>query len=159
VRRLPAHWVDDRGETLVEVLVAVVILGIAGVAVIAGLQMSVQASDIHRKQTTGGAYVRSYAEAVQQYVASGHYIPCAGADAYNVGAVTNRISDLPSSYTPRHTAARSVGTDGVAATGCTSATDTGVQQVTLRVTSNDNRADEKLTVVLRKPCAPGQAAC
>jgi type II secretory pathway pseudopilin PulG len=151
------RWADDRGETLVEVLVAVVILGIAGVAVMAGLTLSVKASDIHRKQTTGGAYVRSYAEAIQQYVASGHYINCAAANAYNVNAVTSQITDLPSSFTPRQTAAKSVGTNGAAASGCSA--DTGIQQVTLSVKSNDDRADETLTVVLRKPCAPGQAAC
>ena len=54
-----------RGATLVETLVALVILGIAGVAILAGLQLSVTASDIHRKQTSGGAYVRGYAEAIE----------------------------------------------------------------------------------------------
>jgi type II secretory pathway pseudopilin PulG len=148
------RWGSDRGETLVEVLAAVVILGIAGVAVMSGLMLSVKASDMHRKETTGGAYVRSYAEAIQQYVASGHYIGCAAANAYNVTAVTNQISDLPTNFVPTQTAAKSVGPTG-AASGCSS--DTGVQQVTLSVKSNDGRADETLTVVLRNPCAPGQA--
>ncbi len=147
-----------RGETLVEVLVAVVILGIAGVAIMSGLMLSVKASDMHRKETTGGAYVRSYAEAIQRYVASGHYTSCAAANDYNVAAVTNQISDLPSSFTPNQAAARSVGPNGVAASlPCSS--DSGLQQVTLSVKSNDGRADETLTVVLRKPCAPNQAAC
>jgi type II secretory pathway pseudopilin PulG len=148
---------DERGETLIEALVAIMILGIAGVAILAGLELSVKASDIHRKETTGGAYVRSYAEAIQQYVASGHYKGCAVPNEYNVAAVTNQISDLPSSFTPTQTAAKSVGTNGVASSGCSS--DTGIQQVTLTVKSNDGRADETLTVVLRKPCAPGQGAC
>lgn len=141
-----------------EVLVAVMILGIAGVAIMSGLMLSVQASDMHRKETTGGAYVRSYAEAIQQYVASGHYIGCAAANAYNVAAVTGQISDLPSSFTPNQAAAKSLGTNGVAASlPCSS--DSGIQQVTLSVKSNDDRADETLTVVLRKPCSPNQATC
>ena len=49
-------------------LVALVILGIAAVAILAGLQLSVKASDIHRKQTLGGAYVRGYAEAIEKYL-------------------------------------------------------------------------------------------
>ena len=72
-------WGSDRGESLVEVLLSLTILGIAGVAIMAGLQLSVTASDIHRKQTTGSAYARSYAEAIQRYVAAGNYAACAGA--------------------------------------------------------------------------------
>src|SRR4051812_14134644 len=80
---------NDSGETLIEVLVAIVILGIAAVAILGGLQLSVAASDIHRKQTTGGAYARSYAEAVERYVAAdpSNYRPCATANAYTPVAV------------------------------------------------------------------------
>ncbi|MGO4256736.1 type II secretion system protein [Marmoricola sp. RAF53] len=148
----------DRGETLVEVLVAVVILGIAGAAVMAGLQLSVKASDIHRKETTGGAYVRSLAEAIEQYVGktgTTNYKPCAAANAYLVGSVTSTL-DLPSGYTATQDAAKSVNTAGAAST-CNS--DTGVQQVTLRIASSDSRATEKLVVILRKPCDPSVAAC
>ena len=151
-------WADDRGESLVEVLVAVVILGIAGVAVVAGLEMSVKASDIHRKQTTGGAYVRSFAEAIQQYVTAAdgtNYKPCAAANAYQVSAVVNQLS-LPNGYSATQDAAKSVGPTGTAAAGC--ASDTGVQQVTLHVSSGDDRASEQLTIVLRKPCA-GATPC
>ena len=42
------------------------------------------ASDIHRKQTTDGAYVRGYAEAIEQYVSTppSNYVQCAAANAY-----------------------------------------------------------------------------
>ena len=43
---------DERGETLVEMLLAVAIMGIAAVALMAGLTTSVLMSDIHRKQAT-----------------------------------------------------------------------------------------------------------
>jgi type II secretory pathway pseudopilin PulG len=148
---------SDRGETLVEVLAAVVILGIAGVAIVAGLMLSVKASDMHRKETTGGAYVRSFAEAIQNYVAAGNYTGCAGANAYKVSAVTSQVTGLPGTYTLTQKAARSVGPNGVAAAGC--GTDTGVQQLELHVSSNDGRADEKLVIVVRRSCAPNQAAC
>jgi type II secretory pathway pseudopilin PulG len=146
---------SDKGETLVEVLVTIVILGIAGVAVMGGLALTADASDIHRKETTGSAYVRSFAEAIQEYVGTTgttNYQPCAGADYY-----TNHISfPLPSGYTATQDAARSVGPMGATST-CT--TDTGVQQVTLHVVSADGRASEGLTVVLRRPCDPSVAAC
>jgi type II secretory pathway pseudopilin PulG len=147
---------SDQGETLVEVLAAVVILGIAGVAVMAGLLLSVKASDIHRKETTGSAYVRSYAEAIQNYVdAAGttNYKPCAGADWYTPAKVGFTV---PTGFTASQTVALSVSPTG-STSSCSS--DTGVQAVTLSVTSADNRASEKLFVILRKPCDPSVAAC
>jgi prepilin-type N-terminal cleavage/methylation domain-containing protein len=156
---VPRRRADERGETLVEVLVAVVILGIAGVAITAALGLTVKVSDIHRKETTGGAYVRSFAEAIESYVATPgvtNYKPCAGANAYKVGAVTSALG-LPSGFTATQDAAKSVSTTGVVAAGCSS--DTGVQQLTLHIKSADNRADETLTIVLRKPCDPSVAAC
>ena len=149
----------EAGESLIEVLVAVVILGLSGVAVMAGLGLAVKVSDIHRKETTSGAYVRSYAEAIENYVAtpgSDNYKPCATANAYNVSAVVSALG-LPSGYTATHDPAKSVGNNGIAALGCT--VDTGVQQVTLSVTSSDARAVETLVIVLRRPCDPSVAAC
>lgn len=149
---------DDQGVTLIETLVAIAILGIAGVAVMAGLQMSIAASDIHRKQTTGGAYVRAYAEAVQQYLADhpGAWVACAPVGTWDV-------ADLPAAYRPAGlTSGDYVGTqiasvpytayDGNAS-GC------GVQtavRIRLQVesTKNGQRAATKelLDVVIQRPC-------
>jgi type II secretory pathway pseudopilin PulG len=146
----------ESGESLVEVLIAIVILGIAGVAVLAGLQMGVTASDIHRKDTTGGAYVRDFAEAIQQHVATGGYQPCATQDAYQVPAVTSSLN-LPAGFTATQDAADSVDATGAAAAGCVA--DTGVQLVTLHVASSDDRSHEQLTILLRKPCDPSVSPC
>ncbi|MGZ4452753.1 MAG: prepilin-type N-terminal cleavage/methylation domain-containing protein [Nocardioides sp.] len=143
---------SDAGETLVEVLVTVVILGLAGVAVAGGLALSARASDMHRKETTGGAYVRSFAEAIQEYVGADHYRDCAGADFYTAKVTLA----LPSGFTASQDKALSIGPTGAAAT-CT--TDPGIQRVTLHVASSDGRATESLTVLLRKPCDPSVAAC
>ena len=152
-------WRSDRGETLVELLVAVVILGIAGVAIVAGLEMSVKTSDIHRKQTTGSAYARSYAEAIEDYVASaaGHYVPCASGDSY-APATVGFAGALPSGYTASHSAALRVPPGGGAAGPC-SGNDTGVQQLEIAIASSDGRAAEELTVMLRKPCGPTMGIC
>ena len=145
----------DAGETLVEVVVTVVILGLAGVAVTAGLALSARASDMHRKETTGGAYVRDFAEAIQQYVdtpATTNYQPCAAANYY-----TSRVSfGLPSGFTATQDRALSVGPTGATST-CPA--DPGLQQVTLHIASSDGRASESLTIVLRKPCDPSVTAC
>ena len=148
---------DERGETLVEVLVALVILGVAAVAILAGLQLSVTTSDIHRKQTTGGAYARSYAEAIVRYVTSapGHYVACAPANAYAPGTV-GFGGELPVGFTAAQTAARRVPPNGGASGSC-SGNDTGVQQIDVTISSPDGRAAESLTVVLRRPCTESMA--
>ncbi|MFC5728188.1 MULTISPECIES: type IV pilus modification PilV family protein [Nocardioides] len=149
---------SDAGATLVETLVALVILSLAAVAILAGVQLSVQASDMHRKQTTGGAYVRSYAEAIEKHVTApgvDNYQPCAASNGYNVPAVMSQL-DLPTGYTATHAAAVPLAGAGGPAT-CPD--DRGVQKLQLTVRSTDNRAAETLTVILRRSCDPSVAPC
>ncbi|TQK70357.1 type II secretion system protein [Nocardioides sp. SLBN-35] len=155
-------WRADEGVTLIEVLVAITILGIAGVAIMAGLQTSILASDIHRKQTTGGAYVRSYAEALQQYLTDnpGAWVPCAPVGTWDV-------QDLPASYRPDVlNGGAYVGTqiasspyaafDGNSS-GC--GVNTAVR-LTLQVASTKNGVKsatlETLDVVIQRPCGGAQ---
>ena len=74
----------DCGESLLELLVAVVIMGIAVVAIVGGLFSGVLMSDIHRKQTTAGSTLRDYAEAVEAAVAASPstYTACATTATY-----------------------------------------------------------------------------
>lgn len=141
----------ESGATLIEMLVALSILSIAGVAVLAGLQMSIFASDIHRKQSTGGAYVRTYAEAIQRYLDdNAHYVPCASANTYAPGVVG---FTEPTGFTASHAAVVPLAGNGQAAS-CPGG-DTGVQRVRLQVRANDGRATESLTIVLRRSCGSG----
>jgi Tfp pilus assembly protein PilV len=128
--------VDDRGETLLEILLAVVIMGIAVVALMAGLTTSVLMSDIHRKQSTAGAYLRDYAEAVENSVAAGNYLGCSNAAGYAAVPVTS----FPATGYAR----------SVVSSSCAFGSD--VQQLTLQVRSTDGRASERLVVFVRKPC-------
>lgn len=150
---------DDRGVTLVETLVAIAILGIAGVAVLAGFQLSIKASDIHRKETTGGAYVRSYAEAIQRYLTNDptRWVACAPASTYDLDKIPSddQPADWPAGFTGKQTdAVPQVGYDDPTQASCTK--DTSVL-VTLEVTSDDQRAVERLRIVLQRPC--GGDAC
>ena len=102
MRRTPQH--SDRGETLIELVVAVAILGIAAVAILQGLMVGVQSSVMHRNDASGGAYVRSFAEAIQTDVDSNGYKTCANAQSGYAGVT---VRDLPSGYTKTVTAVHS----------------------------------------------------
>jgi type II secretory pathway pseudopilin PulG len=150
---------DECGETLVEILVTTTILSLAAVAIMTGLALAVKASDIQRKETTGGAYVRNYAEALASYIAqsNAHYVACATTTDYSSSTVG---FSPPSGFTPSVLKVQPVSFTGAVGTfpsPCGSSNDTGVQAVTLSVASTDNRANEKLTVLIRKPC-PGTGA-
>jgi prepilin-type N-terminal cleavage/methylation domain-containing protein len=145
---------DERGETLVEVLLAVAIMGIAAVALMAGLTTSVLMSDIHRKQATAGTAVRDYAEALQKYVADGHYVDnCVSPAPYALGSFTN-----PAGFQHSVVAGSVRYWDG-STWQPTCTTDQGLQKLTVRVASDDGRASEQLVVVLRKPCRLGDDLC
>jgi type II secretory pathway pseudopilin PulG len=152
---------DDRGETLVELLVALVILGTAVVALIGAVATGVRMSDIHRKEATAGSYVRSFGEAVNTAVNATPtgYTACATITTYT-GAYT--VPDTAGYVADVTTVTYWNGTAFVAT--CT--TDRGVQKLTLRVRSKnratgqpDGRASETLDIVIRKPCRSGETAC
>jgi type II secretory pathway pseudopilin PulG len=148
---------DDRGESLIEILVAVLILGLTVTAIMGGLLTSVKLSDVHRKQATAGADVRSYAESVTRAVAAGGYQPCAGTSAYLPvsGTSPTAVHFTPSAgVTPTVVRVEYWSDSGPATPGTwqpSCSTDLGLQRVTLQVQSTDSRATEQTVVVLRLP--------
>lgn len=152
---------DERGETLVELLVAMAILGIAVVAIVAGLATSVLVSDVHRKQAEAGVLVRDYAAALQAAVVTSQagYVSCGTPASYapSVPAVAATGLSIPSGYTASVTRVQYWNGAGFASS-C-AAGDLGLQQLTLQVSSTDNRASEPLVIVLRMPCRPTDAPC
>jgi prepilin-type N-terminal cleavage/methylation domain-containing protein len=70
VRRQPPHAgppprFDDRGDTLLEVLLAIVLIGIVFSAFFAAISTSSTASNTHRNFVTADALLRDYAEAAK----------------------------------------------------------------------------------------------
>jgi Tfp pilus assembly protein PilV len=142
---MPAR--DDRGESLLELLIAVAIMGVAVTAIIGGIGVSVMMSDIHRKQATAGTAVRDYGEAIM----AGGYVSCATTASYPAAA-----GSIPAGYAASVTSLK-YWTGTTWASSC--APDKGLQQLTLQVASGDGRASESLVVVVRKPCGLKDALC
>jgi hypothetical protein len=145
---------EDAGESLIELLVAVVVMGLAVVVIVGGFAAGVMMSDLHRKQATAGAYVRDYAEAIENTVGGGGYVDCAVVGTYASPAGFT----VPSGYTPSVVPGSVRYWSGSAWQG-SCATDTGLQQLTVQVASADGRASEQLTIVLRKRCGLTDPLC
>jgi type II secretory pathway pseudopilin PulG len=128
----------DEGETLLELVMAVAIMGIVVVALVGGIATSILMSDIHRKQATAGAYVRNYAEAVTT-----HYDASATASNYLPAAVG---FTAPTGFAGTVTSVSCWNDTSMVFGTCTTAN--AVQQVTLSVDSTDSRASESLVVVV-----------
>lgn len=143
---MPFRGADDRGESLVELLITVVIMGITVVAVMGGLLTSIQLSDVHRKQATSGADARSYAELIDRYVAAGNYVECAGPSAYAPATVG---FTPPTGY--QASVAKVEYWDASNRTFSGPCSSAGLERVTVQVASPDARAAEQAVVVVRKP--------
>ena len=133
---------DDRGAALLEVLMAVVILALAGAAVLGGLVTSISVSDVHRKQATAGAVARDYAERI----AGSTYVECGGPSAYalapaSVPVPSGFVADV-SSVEYWNSSTKTWGGS------CSSA---GLQRVTVVASSADGRGTERSVVVVRQP--------
>lgn len=141
------RMVADRGETLLELVIAIAILGVCVVAFGTSIALGVATSDRHRKEADAGAYVRSYAELIDSYIAAdpAHYIGCVAANAYTPSLVG---LTLGSDYVAGQAAGLTIGTTG-ATSPCS--TDNGAQQLVLSVSSVDGRAREQLAMVIRRP--------
>jgi Tfp pilus assembly protein PilV len=133
----------DAGETLTELLVTVVILGIATAGLSGALLTVGKVSQMHRQQVLAQAAVRAWAEQVS--VAT--YTACATA-----AAIPAPSPALPTGFTATVPAVRYWDGAAFAAT-CTD--DSGVQRVTLRITAPNGLSPavvETLVVTVRKPC-------
>jgi Tfp pilus assembly protein PilV len=136
------HPTDDRGAALLEVLMAVVILAIAGAAVLGGLVTSISVSDVHRKQATAGTVASDYAEKI----AGGTYVECGGPSAY---ALAPASVPVPSGYTATVSSVEYWNSSTKTWGG--SCSSSGLERVTVVASSADGRGSERSVVVVRQP--------
>lgn len=85
----------ERGETLIELLIAVSIIAITAAALIGTVLTSITSSTSHRTLTNNDTYVRSFADAAAQQIQRQKH------PLYDPSATTYAVikpSDIPASY-------------------------------------------------------------
>lgn len=133
----------DAGETLTELLLTVVILGIATAGITFALGTTVKAAGMHRQQALAQNTLRAWAE----QIGAGTYAACATAGSFAAP------SPAPAAGLTAAVTAVQYWTGTAFAAAC--GTDTGIQRVTLRITAVNGLSPaitESLAVVVRKPC-------
>lgn len=136
----------DAGETLVEVLMAIAIGGIAVTGLLAGLGTAINLSATHRGQANADTVVVSAADSVKAQT----YVPCPSVTTSSYNPTDDIL--LPSGWSPSNVTITSVKKwNGTAfQTGCPS-TDRKLQLVTITATTPDGRSTETIDVVKRNP--------
>jgi type II secretory pathway pseudopilin PulG len=148
-RRIKGH----QGETLLEVLVAVTILGVCVVAIGASIALSVRVSDIQHNQSTAGSIVRSYAEAIQRSVDAtpSAYDICAAPAAYATPSGFVVSNNFQAKVT---NVAYLNDMSGLPVATCAASGYSGAQRIDLEVDAVNHGglvASEHLSIFVRKP--------
>src|SRR5947209_8687883 len=117
----------QRGETLVELLVALSILGLAVVVILGALGTSIRLSDVHRKHATSETLLVTAAEGIKNRQTA--YLPLAGCPGHGTYSMPPATSGYAVSITS--VAFWNGSTSSGYSTTCPG-TDPGVQLVTVR---------------------------
>jgi Tfp pilus assembly protein PilV len=139
----------DSGETLIELLVAIVVIGIGVTALLGAWEIAVGSSSFNADQSKAQATLRSWAESISAVSDSGAYayVPCASP------ASIPAASGLPTGFTAVVSGVRYWTASGWSST-CPSP-DLGAERISLTVTSPSGlypSLSQTLNVVRRRPC-------
>lgn len=144
----------EAGETLVEVLMTITIIGIAFVAVFGAIFTALRVSDYHRKTTTADVVLRNFAEVIKQPTGDYVYEPCTvagGSVSYPTYSPTAPHADYSASVTEIRYLTGYTGQTPTWSDTCPAA-DLGMQELTLEAKSPADPAvqgDEKVVVLKR----------
>ncbi|MET0885937.1 MAG: prepilin-type N-terminal cleavage/methylation domain-containing protein [Mycetocola sp.] len=93
---------NDRGETLVELLVAISILGIGIIALVGGLMVAITGSTEHRGRASADSLARSAAECIKDrsvgYAENGQYGACTGSGVTVAAKWWDGASTVPPAF-------------------------------------------------------------
>jgi type II secretory pathway pseudopilin PulG len=136
----------DAGDTLVEILISMTILGVCGVAVVAAMATSIFGSTVSRSSADGEVGIRRVAE---QVLSTATYVPCSATTtpAYSVAPPSGLVATGP---------VKVEYWDGTFGGGtfqstCPLNSDRGIQRLSISLKSTDGRGSATVSVVLRKP--------
>ena len=139
---------SDRGESLVELLVSIAILGISVIAILGAVSMTASASGLHRDTASTQNLLHNWAETVS----NASYTACASTSTIQAAAPAPA---LPSGFAASVTTVR-YWNGSAFGTSCAAASDLGLQRVTLRIAGGTGVGTAgTLDVIVRKPCVSG----
>jgi Tfp pilus assembly protein PilE len=124
----------DRGETLIELIIAIAILGVCVVAIGSGVAGAVLVSGLHRDQADASRILHNYVEKLE-------------ATTYSSCATSYSLPQQTGFTAPSLSITYWNGT-GFQAT-CPAGGDQGLQRVAITLTNTDQRVKQTLAVVLR----------
>ena len=134
---------SDAGETLIEILLSIMILGIAVSALMFGMGSAATTSGYHDRQAQQAETLRNLVDGLQALP----YTPCATTYATPPGLVPSGYSVTTS------VVGYASGATYPYPTPCPATGDEGAQQLRVTVSQPDARVrSEELYVVKRKPC-------
>jgi len=152
---------SDAGETLIELLISISIIGTSAVAILGGVLVSIDASHLDQRQIHAQALLRTWGEHVVDQTTDSTFQRCATVATYASAtwAYTDPapagLETLPVGFTPQITDVTYWNGTGFGTGGCSD-----VQRLELTMTV-DGAAYSGLTskydVVVRRPCA--KAGC
>jgi prepilin-type N-terminal cleavage/methylation domain-containing protein len=139
---------DQDGFSLIEVLMAVAVMGIGFVGILGAMATSTLSSGLHRTQVVAELEVRRYAElvAAANYTDAGYCADLAGCPGNSVGYQPPDGTDARFNFTAPDPIMTCV-SSAAATVPCAGA---NVQILTVSVHSVDGAVDESLQVVKRK---------
>jgi len=151
----------ENGETLLEILIAVAIMGIAAAAILGLFQGSIAASTIHKEQSVAGSLLDNFAEYMQDE-GTAPYTDCPNAStAYTtdmnafVGLTQTSTSTVFEPDISKYQLAITVSAGQIVSSasgstvtyGACAGPDQGVQRLTLTVSSTDSKVAETVDIV------------
>lgn len=154
-RRAPARARGQAGETLLELIIASALLGLAVVGIIGGVFTAITVSDLHREQTSAVTVLRSFAEELKSPDGTYAYRACDDPVVANRPPYPAYTPPAPHDDYVAQVVSIEYLQDATASTpvyaGCP-ASDQGAQRLTLRVESPPDaprRASEEMVIVKR----------
>lgn len=155
--RCPEAVSRERGDTYIELLMAMVIIAFAAVAILGALTTSLAESAQHRSLAVDETLVKSYLETAKNVIelqSSPKFAPCAPNTTYDPMVMSAfGSSNVPQGYSIKITQVQYWNGSGFGPmSGCqpTNFPNAGIQQIT--ATASNSQSAMSLTTIVRDPC-------